>query len=72
MSAALSDPPADPPVAGKLCPICGKPVDTEYFPFCSKRCADRDHHRWLGGHYAIPGEAAGEDEEAPNGKGDDG
>jgi hypothetical protein len=23
-------------------------------PFCSKRCADVDLHRWLGGVYAIP------------------
>jgi endogenous inhibitor of DNA gyrase (YacG/DUF329 family) len=23
-------------------------------PFCSKRCADVDLHRWLGGSYAIP------------------
>lgn len=26
----------------------------EYRPFCSKRCADVDLNRWLGGHYAIP------------------
>jgi len=25
-------------------------------PFCSKRCADLDLHRWLGGRYAIPAE----------------
>ncbi|HXA40290.1 MAG TPA: DNA gyrase inhibitor YacG [Phenylobacterium sp.] len=37
------------------CPICGKPVEPEHRPFCSKRCADLDLHRWLGGHYAIPG-----------------
>jgi endogenous inhibitor of DNA gyrase (YacG/DUF329 family) len=23
-------------------------------PFCSKRCADVDLHRWLGGVYVIP------------------
>jgi endogenous inhibitor of DNA gyrase (YacG/DUF329 family) len=35
-------------------------------PFCSKRCADIDLHRWLGGVYAIP--AAGEpDEDAGTG-----
>ena len=37
------------------CPICGKPVDADHRPFCSKRCADLDLHRWLGGRYAIPG-----------------
>jgi endogenous inhibitor of DNA gyrase (YacG/DUF329 family) len=36
------------------CPICGKPVDPEFKPFCSKRCADLDLHRWLSGVYAIP------------------
>ena len=25
-------------------------------PFCSKRCADIDLHRWLSGVYAIPAE----------------
>ncbi|BAQ45415.1 MULTISPECIES: DNA gyrase inhibitor YacG [Methylobacterium] len=37
------------------CPICGKPVVPAHKPFCSKRCADVDLQRWLGGHYAIPG-----------------
>jgi endogenous inhibitor of DNA gyrase (YacG/DUF329 family) len=27
-------------------------------PFCSRRCADIDLARWLGGAYAIPGEPA--------------
>ncbi|WP_420797880.1 DNA gyrase inhibitor YacG [Hyphococcus flavus] len=38
------------------CPICHKAVNTEYEPFCSKRCADVDLHRWLTGQYAIPSE----------------
>ena len=38
------------------CPICGKPADPKYRPFCSKRCADIDLGRWLTGGYAIPGE----------------
>ncbi|WP_137390928.1 DNA gyrase inhibitor YacG [Rhodoligotrophos defluvii] len=37
------------------CPICGKPSAQKYHPFCSARCADVDLHRWLGGHYRIPG-----------------
>jgi endogenous inhibitor of DNA gyrase (YacG/DUF329 family) len=41
------------------CPICGKPTVAEFRPFCSKRCADVDLHRWLSGTYAIP---AAEDE----------
>ncbi|RDI58798.1 DNA gyrase inhibitor YacG [Microvirga subterranea] len=39
--------------AGK-CPICGKPTNPDYRPFCSKRCADVDLNRWLSGTYAIP------------------
>ena len=45
------------------CPICGKPVDAHYRPFCSKRCADVDLNRWLGGVYAIPTSGADEDED---------
>jgi endogenous inhibitor of DNA gyrase (YacG/DUF329 family) len=40
-------------VAGK-CPICGRATVVEYRPFCSRRCADVDLSRWLGGAYAIP------------------
>jgi endogenous inhibitor of DNA gyrase (YacG/DUF329 family) len=36
------------------CPICGKPSVPESRPFCSRRCADVDLHRWLSGRYAIP------------------
>lgn len=42
------------------CPICGRPSAESVHPFCSKRCADVDLQRWLGGVYAIPGEE-GED-----------
>ena len=44
------------------CPICGKPANPAYRPFCSKRCADVDLQRWLTGSYAIP---AVEDEDGP-------
>ncbi|WP_425099190.1 DNA gyrase inhibitor YacG [Tropicibacter sp. S64] len=36
------------------CPICSKPTDAEYRPFCSKRCADIDLAKWFGGNYAVP------------------
>ena len=39
----------------RVCPICGKPRDPRYDPFCSRRCADVDLHRWLKGGYLIPG-----------------
>ena len=42
------------------CPICKKPAEPDYRPFCSKRCADVDLQRWFTGGYAIPAE---EDEE---------
>jgi uncharacterized protein len=44
------------------CPICGMPAAEKLRPFCSRRCADVDLNRWLGGVYAIPvTEAADED-----------
>lgn len=36
------------------CPICGRPAVPEAKPFCSKRCADVDLSRWLGGVYRVP------------------
>lgn len=36
------------------CPICAAETHQDYKPFCSKRCADVDLGRWLGGSYAIP------------------
>ena len=38
----------------KPCPICSKPPEHEFRPFCSRRCADVDLNRWLSGVYAIP------------------
>ena len=35
------------------CPICAKDTDAAYRPFCSKRCADVDLAKWLGGSYAV-------------------
>jgi endogenous inhibitor of DNA gyrase (YacG/DUF329 family) len=39
----------------RRCPVCGKPTATETRPFCSRRCADIDLHRWLTGAYVIRG-----------------
>lgn len=44
------------------CPICSKPTQADYRPFCSRRCADVDLQRWLTGRYAVPAE---EDEDGP-------
>ena len=41
------------------CAQCNKhPVNADYRPFCSKRCADVDLNQWLKGGYAIPGSPA--------------
>jgi uncharacterized protein len=36
------------------CPICKKPSQPKFHPFCSNRCAQVDLGKWLGGTYAIP------------------
>ena len=36
------------------CPVCGKPADAKYRPFCTKRCADIDLGRWLKEGYRVP------------------
>jgi endogenous inhibitor of DNA gyrase (YacG/DUF329 family) len=53
----------------QMCPICGKPTAERVKPFCSKRCADVDLHRWLSGSYVIP---VTEDEEEDGRRDDDG
>ncbi len=52
-----------PPAKARQCPICGKPRSERYDPFCSKRCADIDLHRWLKGGYVIPGAEPGATED---------
>ncbi|MCC7428084.1 MAG: DNA gyrase inhibitor YacG [Alphaproteobacteria bacterium] len=49
------------------CPVCGKPLAAAAptRPFCSRRCADLDLHRWLSGGYRV------ETEEAPEGEATD-
>jgi endogenous inhibitor of DNA gyrase (YacG/DUF329 family) len=48
------------------CPICRRtlpdgPEAARLRPFCSRRCADVDLHRWLSGGYRV------ETDEAPGG-----
>jgi endogenous inhibitor of DNA gyrase (YacG/DUF329 family) len=60
------------PVKGR-CPNCGKPTSAEFRPFCSRRCADLDLHRWLSGGYAIPvQESDDRPQDAAAGEGDEG
>jgi hypothetical protein len=55
------------------CPLCRKPAANAYKPFCSRRCADVDLHRWLTGGYAIAaveGEEEGDEGDAARYSGD--
>jgi endogenous inhibitor of DNA gyrase (YacG/DUF329 family) len=45
------------------CPICGKPSEETYRPFCSERCKKVDLNRWLSGVYKIPASATPSDED---------
>lgn len=40
----------------KKCPICDRPSDEKFHPFCCRRCADIDLGRWFGEKYAVPTE----------------
>lgn len=47
------------------CPICSRPTEADYRPFCSKRCADVDLARWMTGSYAIPVESDEDEDGLP-------
>ncbi|MBN9547252.1 MAG: DNA gyrase inhibitor YacG [Alphaproteobacteria bacterium] len=47
------------------CPVCGKPGEAAYAPFCSRRCADIDLGRWLKGGYVIPGRPEDDTDKGP-------
>jgi endogenous inhibitor of DNA gyrase (YacG/DUF329 family) len=64
-----STPPRRKP-AERQCPICGKPSAGESSPFCSRRCADIDLHRWLSGRYVIPGATVDEEDDESSRKDD--
>lgn len=59
--------------APPACPICRRPLGqgpeaTRLRPFCSRRCADIDLHRWLTGGYRVetdeaPGDGREQDRE---------
>ena len=56
--------PSDGEGRGPRCPICKRAMVAAHKPFCSKRCADIDLHRWLSGVYAVP------TNETPDGEGE--
>jgi hypothetical protein len=60
--------PPSPAASGRgTCPICRRPVDPRYRPFCSVRCANVDLGRWFGESYRVPTE---ERDEEPGGQDD--
>ncbi len=36
------------------CPICKRPAQPKFRPFCSARCAEIDLGRWFAEDYRIP------------------
>ena len=40
------------------CPVCDKPSQPAFKPFCSQGCRNRDLLQWLGEGYLIPGPSA--------------
>lgn len=50
------------PAPSRPCPVCGKPAQHKFRPFCSPRCADVDLNRWLSGQYAIPADPSDEED----------
>ncbi|MCB9944391.1 MAG: DNA gyrase inhibitor YacG [Geminicoccaceae bacterium] len=43
------------------CPLCGRPRDEAFRPFCSARCRDVDLAKWLDGSYAVAAVESGDD-----------
>jgi hypothetical protein len=43
-------------MAEPACPICSRPAQPKYRPFCTPRCADVDLGRWITGQYVVPGD----------------
>lgn len=63
MTVKTSPPPAP---RTPTCPICGRPAEPASRPFCSRRCADVDLARWLGGAYRIPTSESASESDDPS------
>lgn len=50
------------PYRSAPCPICAKAGIQEYRPFCSKRCADLDLHKWFNESYRVEASEQPDDE----------
>lgn len=53
------------PLRGRRCPMCGKPAEERFRPFCSKRCADLDLGKWLGDGYRMPTDEQPDEDDFP-------
>jgi endogenous inhibitor of DNA gyrase (YacG/DUF329 family) len=51
------------------CPVCTKPMNPAFKPFCTKRCADIDLGRWLKESYRVPTAQAPEDDDSGDDRG---
>jgi uncharacterized protein len=40
------------------CPLCKRPVNARFRPFCSQGCKDRDLIKWLDEGYRMAGPSA--------------
>lgn len=66
-----------PPASGsanrppRRCPVCRRPAEDRYRPFCSKRCADHDLGRWLNEDYRIPTDESPEADGGDRSSGDE-
>ena len=49
------------------CPVCGKPSNPQYKPFCSRHCADVDLNRWFAGNYVVHTNEQPTEEDLANG-----
>ena len=55
------------PLKGRKCPMCGKPMEQKFRPFCSRRCTNLDLGNWFGEAYRAPtDEQSGMDEYFPD------
>lgn len=66
MDDAANDNAGPVPTLKRRCPICGRAATPEFKPFCSKRCADVDLHRWLGEGYRVPVEVDEDMRDSPD------
>lgn len=50
------------------CPVCGKPTEQRFRPFCCARCADVDLGRWFTEGYAVAVTPRDAEDELPDGE----